>query len=74
MLGDGTVLDRFTTVPAGGSSTLDTASVVLIGNTPASDFSLEIFSPDGVRIVVERPLYFSALGVSGGHCVMGYMR
>ncbi len=73
--GDGTVIETLSaSIGAGSRFTLDADARIPRGSTNASDFSLVILSTSGVRLVVERPMYFSALGVSGGDCVMGYVR
>lgn len=71
MLGNGENFDQEVTVPAHSRGTVSVNSFILEMTDPYQDVSARVVCTNGVDIIVERPMYFSANGITGGHDVVG---
>jgi len=72
MMGDGTVHEQALTVAPRSRATVTVKDFLGEGDDAAHDFSARVETTDGLRIVVERPMYFNYNGAwTGGHDVVG---
>jgi len=73
MKGDGTTREQDVTVGAHSRSTVAVKDTLGVGDDAAHDFSAKVESTNGIKIVVERPMYFNYQGAwTGGHDVIGF--
>jgi hypothetical protein len=71
MLGNGQNFDQFVSVPALSRETVSVNDFLRSVTDPYQDVSTKVVSTNGAFIVVERPMYFNANGINGGHDVVG---
>ncbi|MCG2796389.1 MAG: metallophosphoesterase [Actinomycetia bacterium] len=73
MKGDGSTEEQKIAVGAHSRSTVAVRDILGVGDDAAHDFSCQVESTNGIRIVVERPMYFNYHGAwTGGHDVIGF--
>ena len=73
MKGDGSTEEQNLTVGAHSRSTVVVKDTLGVGDDAAHDFSAKVESTNGIKIVVERPMYFNYHGAwTGGHDVVGF--
>ena len=71
MLGNGQNFDQQVVVPALSRGTVSVNDFVKGVTDPYQDVSTKVVSTNGASIIVERPMYFNANGINGGHDVVG---
>jgi len=71
MLGNGQNFDQTIVVPALARGTVSVNDFIKGVTDPYQDVSTKVVSTNGASIIVERPMYFNANGINGGHDVVG---
>src|SRR5450756_539952 len=71
MLGNGQNFDQSVTVPALSRGTVSVNDYIRGVTDPYQDVSTKVVSTNGASIIVERPMYFNANSINGGHDVVG---
>ena len=71
MLGNGQNFDQSVVVPAQARGTVSVNDFIRSVTDPYQDVSTKVVSTNGASIIVERPMYFNANSINGGHDVVG---
>ena len=71
MLGNGQNFDQPVVVPAQSRGTVSVNDYIRGVTDPYQDVSTKVVSTNGASIIVERPMYFNANNINGGHDVVG---
>jgi len=71
MLGNGQNFEQSVTVPALSRGTVSVNDYIRGVTDPYQDVSTKVVSTNGASIIVERPMYFNANSINGGHDVVG---
>jgi len=71
MLGNGQNFDQQVVVPALARGTVSVNDFIKGVTDPYQDVSMKVVSTNGASIIVERPMYFNANSINGGHDVVG---
>ena len=71
MLGNGQNFDQSVAVPAQSRGTVSVNDYIRGVTDPYQDVSTKVVATNGASIIVERPMYFNANSINGGHDVVG---
>ena len=71
MLGNGENFDQPVVVPALSRGTVSVNDYISSVTDPYQDVSTKVVVTNGASIIVERPMYFNANSINGGHDVVG---
>ena len=71
MLGSGQNFDQPVVVPALSRGTVSVNDFLSSVTDPYQDVSTKVVCTNGASIIVERPMYFNANSINGGHDVVG---